>query len=236
MATNRLFSSAAKPLKLYLDTLSQPCRALEIFMKINKIPYEPVTINLGKSEHHSEEFAKVSRFRKVPVIDDNGFRLTESIAIFRYLCRQYKVEDKWYPKDTRKQAAVDEYLEWQHIGLRLHCGLYVWAMFFTPNITGEPPNPELVKEREEKMKNALDELNGIWLKNKPYVVGDEISFADLVAATEVEELKLAGYDPKADRLALANWIERVKKDTNPFYDISHTKINKIAAKLATRKA
>nr|WGO51545.1 glutathione S-transferase [Lygus pratensis] len=233
---SRLFSSAAKPLKLYLDTLSQPCRALEIFMKINKIPYEPVTINLGKLEHHNEEFAKVTPFRKVPVIDDNGFRLTESIAIFRYLCRHHKVEDKWYPKDSRKQAAVDEYLEWQHIGLRLHCGLYVWTMFFTPNITGELPSPALVEEREEKMENALDELNDIWLKNKRYVAGDEISFADLVAATEVEELKLTGYDPKTDRPALTDWIERVKNDTNPFYDSSHTKINKIAARRATPKA
>lgn len=48
-----------------------------------------------------------------------------SVAILRYLCRTYNVADHWYPKDSVKQARVDEYLEWQHTNTRAHCARYV---------------------------------------------------------------------------------------------------------------
>lgn len=47
-----------------------------------------------------------------------------SIAILRYLCRTYNVADHWYPKDYKKQARIDEYLEWQHNNTRAHCTEY----------------------------------------------------------------------------------------------------------------
>lgn len=44
-------------LKLYLDTLSQPCRAVNLFLLVNKIPFETKLINLGKGkfEQHRVE-------------------------------------------------------------------------------------------------------------------------------------------------------------------------------------
>lgn len=47
-----------------------------------------------------------------------------SVAILRYLCHTYNVADHWYPKDSTKQARIDEYLEWQHINTRADCALY----------------------------------------------------------------------------------------------------------------
>lgn len=47
-----------------------------------------------------------------------------SVAILRYLSRTYNVADHWYPKDSVKQARVDEYLEWQHTNTRPDCALY----------------------------------------------------------------------------------------------------------------
>lgn len=34
------------------------------------------------------------------------------------------MDDHWYPKDSRAQARVDEYLEWQHANTRLSCAMY----------------------------------------------------------------------------------------------------------------
>lgn len=47
-----------------------------------------------------------------------------SVAILRYLCREKNVPDHWYPKDSKQQAKVDEYLEWQHLDTRLNCSMY----------------------------------------------------------------------------------------------------------------
>lgn len=42
----------------------------------------------------------------------------------RYICREFKVDNHWYPSDSKHQAKVDEYLEWQHLNTRLHCSTY----------------------------------------------------------------------------------------------------------------
>uniref|UniRef100_A0A0A9XBW2 glutathione transferase n=1 Tax=Lygus hesperus TaxID=30085 RepID=A0A0A9XBW2_LYGHE len=234
---SRLFSSkAATPIKLYIDTMSQPCRALDIFLKINKLPYEPINVSLGKFEHMTEEFEKLNPFKKVPVMDEGGFILTESVAIFRHLCRKYKVAENWYPKDDVKRARVDEYLEWQHIGVRAPCALYVWAVFFTPTITGQASSPRQVESRKNSMIKACDDLNDVWLKDKPFVAGQEISFADLLAACEVEELILTDYNPREGRPKLAAWLDRVRAETNPYYDEAHERINKLAKKLVAGRA
>lgn len=47
-----------------------------------------------------------------------------SVGILRYLCREKNVPDHWYPSESKAQAKVDEYLEWQHLGTRAGCGMY----------------------------------------------------------------------------------------------------------------
>lgn len=47
-----------------------------------------------------------------------------SVGILRYLCREKNVQNHWYPEDSKLQAKVDEYLEWQHLDTRLNCSMY----------------------------------------------------------------------------------------------------------------
>lgn len=47
-----------------------------------------------------------------------------SVAIIRYLACEKVTPRTLYPENGKLQARVDEYLEWQHIGLRLHCAMY----------------------------------------------------------------------------------------------------------------
>lgn len=57
-----------------------------------------------------------------------------------------------------------------------------------PTLMGQQVSEERVSEAKRQMENALDTINNVWLKDKPFIVGDEITIADLVAATEVEQL------------------------------------------------
>lgn len=45
-----------------------------------------------------------------------------------------------------------------------------------------------VAQAKGQMENALDTINDVWLKDKPFIAGNEITVADLVAATEIEQL------------------------------------------------
>uniref|UniRef100_A0A673GTF3 Glutathione S-transferase theta 1a n=1 Tax=Sinocyclocheilus rhinocerous TaxID=307959 RepID=A0A673GTF3_9TELE len=114
------------PLELYLDLNSQPCRSVFLFAKINKIPFEFKAVDLSAGEQYGDEFGKVSIIRKVPVLKDGDFILTESIAILQYLAAKHHTPDHWYPAELQKRARVDEFLSWQHTNIRTHGSKVFW--------------------------------------------------------------------------------------------------------------
>ena len=85
------------PLNFYYDFMSQPARACYILLKCANIPFQSHLIDLKKSkivfnevwcicnvilgQHLTDEYSKINYFRKVPVIDDNGFRLSERLYL-----------------------------------------------------------------------------------------------------------------------------------------------------------
>ena len=130
----------------------------------------------------------MNRFQKVPCIIDKDFKLAESIAIIRYLAREYPdIPDHWYPQDSRKRAKVDEYLEWQQHNTRALCALYFQYAWLRP-LMGIQVKPESLENMKTRMENCLDFIENEWLgKGNKYIVGDEISVADLFAACEIEQ-------------------------------------------------
>ncbi|XP_042337662.1 glutathione S-transferase theta-2-like, partial [Plectropomus leopardus] len=88
-------------MELYLDLHSQPCRSVFLFAKAVGIPFEFKHVDLAAGHQYSEEFGKLSIVRKVPVMKDGGFVLTESVAILKYLLQKHSssVADHWYPAD-----------------------------------------------------------------------------------------------------------------------------------------
>ncbi|VEN52334.1 unnamed protein product [Callosobruchus maculatus] len=227
-------------LKYYYDLLSQPSRAVYIFLKMNKIPFEPAVVNLGGGEHLTEEFReKHSKFQKVPFIHHDDFRLTESVAIVRYLAREYHVKEHWYPQEIRAQARVDEYLEWNHLNVRAGCARYFFDKLMGPMMTGKQPSDEQVKKNQKAMEKTLTDFERIFLSSEaPFITGTEISFADLQAACEIEQPRLAGYEPRDHFSKIKTWLENVKSECQPYYDEAHKpleawlkKIQKKAAKL-----
>ncbi|KAL6260195.1 hypothetical protein P5V15_007730 [Pogonomyrmex californicus] len=216
-------------LKLYFDMMSQPSRALYIFFKTCNISFEKKIVNLGKLEHHTPEFEKINPFKKVPAIDHDGFKLIESIAIMRYVSREFNVDDHWYPSDSKARAKVDEFIEWQHLNTRLHCGQYFMMKFLNPLLRGTSPKPEKIAELEKAMSDNIDLIENIWLKDKLYLTGNTISVADIFGACELEQPGIAGYNPRNGRPRLTAWLERVAAETNPHYDDAKKFIDKVIA-------
>ncbi|XP_035772655.1 glutathione S-transferase theta-1-like [Anopheles albimanus] len=218
----------AKSLKLYYDLMSQPSRVLWILLEKSKIPYERCLVNLGKGEHLTEQFKEINRFQKVPCIVDSQIKLAESVAIVRYLAREYQLPEHWYPTDSRRQARVDEYLEWQHHNTRATCATYFQYVWLRPRMMGSTVDPKRAEQYKSQMDSCLDFIEREFLGHgSPFIVGDQISIADLVAACEMEQPKMAGYDPCAGRPNLTQWMERVRNATNPYYDQAHKLVYKI---------
>uniref|UniRef100_U5ESX6 glutathione transferase n=1 Tax=Corethrella appendiculata TaxID=1370023 RepID=U5ESX6_9DIPT len=220
----------ALKLKYYYDIMSQPSRALLIFLNVAKIPYENCPVALRKGEQFDDEYKSINRFQKVPCIIHNDFKLSESVAIFRYLMREYKIPDHWYPKDSKVRAKVDEYLEWQHINTRLACARYFQAIWLKPKM-GQTVSENEVNESKFYMEYVLDLFENIWLQDgNKFITGNEITVADLLAACEIEQTKVTGYNACEGRPKLQKYLETVRAETNPFYDEAHKLIYKLTPK------
>ncbi|XP_046496506.1 glutathione S-transferase theta-1 [Equus quagga] len=197
-------------LELYLDLLSQPCRAVYIFAKKNGIPFELRTVELLKGQHFSADFAQLNPLKKVPVLKDGDFTLTESVAILLYLTRKYKTPDHWYPQDLQARARVDEYLAWQHTALRRNCLRTLWHKLMLPVFMGEPVAPEMLAATLAELDGSLQLLEDKFLQNKAFFAGPHISLADLVAITELMHAVGAGCQVFEGRPKLAAWRQRVE--------------------------
>uniref|UniRef100_A0A8D1D4B7 glutathione transferase n=1 Tax=Sus scrofa TaxID=9823 RepID=A0A8D1D4B7_PIG len=197
-------------LELYLDLLSQPCRAVYIFAKKNGIPFELRTVDLRKGQHLSGAFAQVNPLQKVPVLKDGDFILTESVAILLYLTRKYKVPDHWYPQDLQACAQVDEYLAWQHTTLRRNCLRALWHKVMLPVFMGELVSPETLGTTLAELDVTLQVLEDKFLQSKAFLAGPHISLADLVAITELMHPVGAGCQVFEGRPKLAAWRQRVE--------------------------
>lgn len=173
-------------LVLYGDYGSQPTRACFVFLKMNKVPFEFKEVRVTKLEQYTPEFKKVNPNAKVPAISDGQVNLFESHTILRYLHDSRKLADHWYPANPRLRAKVDEYLDWHHNGLRLGAGGYFFRRYISP-MTGKPASDELIAETLVIFKKSLGLLENYWLKETPYLCGNEITIADLSAACELAQ-------------------------------------------------
>nr|AYG85510.1 glutathione S-transferase theta [Andrias davidianus] len=197
-------------LQLFLDLLSQPCRSVYIFAKKNQIDFEFKEVKLFRGEHHSEEFKSVNPLKKVPALKDGDFTLAESIAILLHLARKYNTPDHWYPSDLEKRAKVDEYLSWQHTAVRANGSKVFWCKVMTPLLLGQEIAPERLEAVMKEMNTTLQQFEETFLQDKPFIVGEEISLADLVAIVELMQPVGAGVDVFKDHPKLEAWRDRVE--------------------------
>ena len=115
--------------------------------------------------------------------------------VFRYLAREKKIADHWYPADSRAQARVDEYMEWQHLNTRAHCATYFIHRWLIPMQT-KKIDQKKVASAEKTMISCLDDFERVWLGGgeKSYVAGDNISVADILAVCEDQKNRCIDQD------------------------------------------
>lgn len=80
MISNSLFTEQnvnTMELELYFDFLSQPSRALYIFLKTCGIPFEPRIVKIVNGDNTTDDYQEIHPFGKVPAINHKGFKLIE---------------------------------------------------------------------------------------------------------------------------------------------------------------
>jgi len=138
-----------------------------------------------KGENRKPEYLKnINVMGQVPAITDGDFALAESHAILRYLHTTRGGKDHWYPKDAKKRAQVDRYLDWHHTHLR-HASSLIFKKCFAPQLTKKAANPVELASHEAILKRALKTMEA-WLSESKFLCGDEMTIADLAASHELD--------------------------------------------------
>lgn len=182
-----------------------------------------------------KEYAlNVNRFRKVPVIHESNFRLSETVAIFHYLGREKIIS---YPSDARELAKIDEFLEWNHNSLLVTTGLTFLEAYVKP-FTGInlPPHGMAVNIGQPLnfvvLNQSLSDLENLWLSEHKFLVGDNATFADVIAACNIMQivgLKIYEIDAK-EFPKVSKWLENVRQFYNPEFDNAHKFVYKMGDK------
>jgi glutathione S-transferase len=128
------------------------------------------------------EYLALNPNARVPTIDDDGFVLSESMAINLYLAKKH---GKLYPSDAKNEARAWQWSFWETDRLDRQLTTYANNAFVLPEAQRDPA---AAKAAWDEIAPALDVLE-IALGKSQWLAGSEFSVADLnVAAAMVRAL------------------------------------------------
>lgn len=190
-------------LKLYGQYMSRAQRCLWTLEEVG-VEYEHVKTNQGAGESRTEEFLKINPNGHVPVLQDGGFILWESMAICQYLAKKYSDGDLW-PGDMEQQGHSLQWPLWAAWELEPFVVNYLRHAMVYPE---DKRRPELVEEALATIPGALKVLDDA-LSGKEYLVGNRFTVTDINISTVlllVDIYKKLGVDKYRNVTA---WLERV---------------------------
>jgi len=122
------------------------------------------------------EFLALNPNGRVPVIEDDGFVLAESMAINLYLARKH---GKLYPSGAHNEALAWQWSFWETDRLDRQIVAYANHTMALPEAQRDPA---LAKAAWNEMVPALD-VPDIALAKAPWLAGEDFTVADLNVAS-----------------------------------------------------
>lgn len=184
-----------RPLTIIGSYVSPYVRKVLAALNLKRLSFEvdPITPFYG-----NDEFERLSPLRRIPVLIDGDFSISDSTVICDYLDEAYPGHPL-YPADPTQRARA-RWLE-EFADTRLG-DLFIWSLFYQkvvrPLVWGEPTDEERVARAEnEEIPAALDYLE-TQLPTHGYLFGD-IGVADIAIASFFRNGAYAGFETDAAR-------------------------------------
>jgi glutathione S-transferase len=158
-------------LRIYGVPKSRTFRALWVAEELG-IPYENVPVD-SKEGAKRPEYLAVNAVGKIPAIDDDGFRLAESLAITTYLVKRHG--GALQPASLQDEARAMQWALWGATEIEQP------AIDLVTNRHVLPPerrDAALAQSAEQKLDRPLAVLEA-QLANAPHLLGDAFTVADL---------------------------------------------------------
>lgn len=201
-------------MQLFWHPFSVFPRRVRIALREKSLACEEVVVDLPGGALRARDFLRLNPFGQVPVLEDDGLVLAESVALLEYLEERHP-SPSLLPDDVSARARVRELMLWSGDYLA-PAWKAVLAPLFSPSVRSDDPS---VRSGREALERYLDVLEAR-LGDAPWLAGD-YSLADVCHAPFVTVLEQAGEgDVVRARPRVAAWIERLAarpavRDTAP---------------------
>jgi len=97
-------------MKLYTFFRSSAAYRVRIALSLKGVEYETAALNLPKGDHRQPGFVALNPHRTIPVLDDDGVVLMQSLAIIEYLAARYPTP-RLIPLDAIERARVQAFAQ-----------------------------------------------------------------------------------------------------------------------------
>jgi len=198
-------------MKLYYHPASTTSRPLMLFAAESGIKMDMQVVDLFTGEHYQPPFAEgVNPNKQVPVLEDDGFRLTESATILKYLA--VKTKSPLYPEGLKERARVNERIDWINTQLNrdLCYGLVYPQAFPHHKRPSDEHQKGTLSWAKERAAGWLKVLNDHIIGKNEYLCGNQITLADYYGASFVATSSIIGSDLAAYP-NIKRWLGNMKK-------------------------
>jgi glutathione S-transferase len=211
-APSRTFSPQAPrkapgTLKLHYDPASTTCRPIILFASETGIPIDYQLVDLFSDENRSEWYTRLNANQAVPVLEHDGFVLTESSAILKYLADL--TDSPCYPKDLKARARVNEVMDFFNTYMMRD---YVYGLVYSRVLAHyrlpAPAGAQVIALHEPRAHRRLKALDA-WIGTKPFICGGEVTIADFFGSGIVSAGELVGFDLRAWP-SVSRWMQTMK--------------------------
>ena len=164
--------------------------------------FEPVWTDFGGGVTRTPEWrAEVNAMGEIPVLEEDGQRLTQTAPILLRLAERY---GRFGGTSDEERFEILRWLFWDNHKLTGYMATYRYNRAFTPS-----PNPDVMAF----MKRRIDDYLGILanhLSEQPFAVGEQPTIADISMMAYLHyPPSETGYDFAVSHPAIHGWLNRM---------------------------
>ncbi len=186
-------------IRLYCAPFSGNSHRVELFLSLIGRPVELVEVSLRKGENQAPDFLKLNPLGQVPVLEDEGHVIPDSLASLVYLAERYAPES-WYPSDTLKRAEIQRWLSVAACEIAQGPVLARVAAVF-----GGAVDVERAKAISARIFSVMEDL----LATQPFLTGEGPTIADIACYTYIAHAPEGGISLEPYP-ALRAWLGRIE--------------------------
>lgn len=188
-------------MKLYHYAPSGHAHRAALFLSLTGVPHELIEVDLAAGEHRQPAFLALNAFGEVPVLDDGGVIIADSLAILVYIARKVG-PSHWLPTGPAAEAQVQRWLS-------VAAGKIAYGACAARLITvfGAPFNAEEVIGRAHAALAVMEQtlVGQRWLASTELPTIADVALYSYIARAPEGNVDLSGY-PRVQA-----WLRQVEE-------------------------